>query len=147
MQASVSAATASPALTRALTATFVTLAVLFGVMAQQQSLASPVGLGARTGITEAQPAASAGLVLVHHKGYGHKRHYKRAHKHRHLKHSRHGHRFKGHGFKRHGFKGHRYKGHGFKRHHGFKKFRHGGRHGFKSFRHRVGHGKYRYRRH
>ena len=129
-------ATSRPALPRTLAATFVTLAVLFGVMAQQQAVAAPVGLGAKTAVTEAQPAASAGLVLVHHKGYGHKkRHFKRAHKRHHFKHSRHGgHRFKGHGFKKRHFKRHG---------HGFKRFRHGGHRSFRSFRHRAGHGKFR----
>ena len=147
MKESLSAATARPVLWQVLAATFVTLAVLFGVMAQQQSLAAPVGLGAKTGITEAQPAATTGLVLVHHKSYGHKRKFKRAHKQRHFKfkHGRSGHRFKGYGFKRQDFKGHGFKKHRFKRHHhGFTKFRFGRHRGFRSFRHRGGYRKYRY---
>ncbi len=130
----VSATTASPALLRGLAATFVTLAVLFGVMGQQQSLAAPVGLGARTGITEAQRSEHLGLVLVHHKGHGHKRHhFKRAHKRHYFKHGGYGRGFKRHGFRRYG--------------HGFKRFRFGGHRGFRSFRHRGGHGRHHRGRH
>ena len=134
MRDSISAATASPALLRALAATFVSLAVLFGVMAQQQSLAAPPSLGAKTGITDARQSESVGPVLVHHKSYGHKRHhFKHAHKKRHFKHGRHGRSFKGFRFKRYG--------------HGFKKFRFGSHRGFRSFRHRGGHGRYYRGRH
>lgn len=137
MRDSISAKSASPALLRGLAATFVTLAVLFGVMAQQQSLAAPVGLGAKTEITDARGSEDLGLVLAHHshyKGHGYKRHhFKHAHKKRHFKHGRYGHRFKGRSFGRYG--------------HGFKRFRFGGHRGFRSFRHRGGHGRYHRGRH
>ncbi len=127
MHHATSGAYTRPGLLRGFAATFITLAVLFGVMIQQQSLAAPVGLGARTGITAAQSSQDLRPLLVHHKGHGHRRH----HVHR------------GHRFKKFGFGRSRFSGHG----HGFRTFRFGGHRGFRTFRHRRGFGGHRRWRH
>ena len=121
---------------RTATTLFIALAVLLGVLAQQQSLAAPVGLGAKTEITAAQPAQANSLVLAHHKSHGYKKHhYKHDHKKYHYKK---GHKKK---FFKHNRKKHVYKrGHGHK--HGFKTFRHG--RGFKKFKHGRGFKKFRF---
>lgn len=119
---------------RAGTTLFVALAVLLGVLAQQQSLAAPVGLGAKTEITDLQPVQANGLVLAHHKSYGHKKHYYKKH------HYSGGHKKK---FFKRGHKKQVYK-HGHGRKHGFKKYRHG--RGFKKFHHGRGFKKFKHGR-